>query len=133
MRKLKLALLLVPAMAASTAVFADENYGCRALLCFAGGSGLSECASTISKVKRDLAKGKGFPHCSFINEDGSKTDLVKQTGTYTNNLGKANNKCPDGSTTSWWRKGKGWACNEIKVTFKGANSDGSDMTKIINW
>lgn len=59
---------------ASTLIAAkDENYGCRAFMCFAGGLNVSECQSTISDVKKDLAKGKGFPHCSFVssNQDGS--------------------------------------------------------------
>ena len=51
----------------------DENYGCRAFMCFAGGLDISECQSTINDVKKDLAKGRGFPHCSFVNsnQDGS--------------------------------------------------------------
>lgn len=58
---------LVPEMSSS------DEYGCKAFMCFAGGLGLSECQSTITKVHRDLAKGKGFPHCSFLgsNSDGS--------------------------------------------------------------
>lgn len=32
----------------------------------------SECQPTILKVKRDLARGKSFPSCSFLsNDDGS--------------------------------------------------------------
>lgn len=41
-------------------------------MCFAGGMSLPECQSTIAKVKRNLARGRGFPQCSFLsNQDGS--------------------------------------------------------------
>lgn len=70
-KKLILGLTLVGVSALASAK--DENYGCRAFMCFAGGLNISECQSTINDVKKDLAKGKGFPHCSFVsnNPDGS--------------------------------------------------------------
>lgn len=111
---------------------ADENYGCRAVLCFAGGKGVSECISTINQVRKDLARGKGFPHCSFVGEDNKQTNIVQQSGVWTRNLGRDNNVCPDGTITDWYKK-KNFKCNAITVTFKGANQDGSDLTQEINW
>lgn len=50
----------------------SDQYGCQAYLCFAGGMGYAECQSTISKVKRDLLRGRSFPSCSMLaNPDGS--------------------------------------------------------------
>ena len=44
-------------------------------MCFVGGLNISECQSTIRDVKKDLAKGKSFSHCSFVSndQDGSTT------------------------------------------------------------
>ena len=67
--KIPLLLLSVPLLLTSPAVLASD-FGCEALLCFAGGKGLSECKPTIRKVIKDMAKGKGFPHCSFVNSSG---------------------------------------------------------------
>lgn len=51
---------------------AKENYGCEAFLCFAGGLHEPACQKTILRVKRDLIRGRGFPHCpSVSNSDGS--------------------------------------------------------------
>ena len=67
----------------------DENYGCRAFMCFVGGLNISECQSTIRDVKKDLAKGKSFPHCSFVSndQDGSTTghDGQSKISSYTHN------------------------------------------------
>ena len=52
----------------------SEEHGCKAYLCFAGGLGESACQSTIKKVHRDLARGKAFPHCSFIGD--SKNGVI---------------------------------------------------------
>lgn len=50
----------------------SDQHGCKAYLCFAGGMAVSECQSTIRKVKRDLIRGRAFPTCSAIsNPDGS--------------------------------------------------------------
>lgn len=43
------------------------SYGCKALLCFAGGMHVAECRSTIRKVLRDMWKGRGFPTCIGYN------------------------------------------------------------------
>ncbi|QIT19991.1 hypothetical protein [Acinetobacter pittii] len=123
---------LLPLLAFSNLSYADD-FGCKAVLCFAGGKGLSECASTILEVKKRLAKGKGFPHCSFVKADGSYGDnVVSQSNVWTRNLGRDNNVCPDGTITDWYKK-KNFKCNAITVTFKGANQDGSDLTQEINW
>ncbi len=51
---------------------AKESYGCEAFLCFAGGLHEPACQKTILRVKRDLIRGRGFPHCpSVANSDGS--------------------------------------------------------------
>lgn len=127
-----LSLLAIGGASVSSMAMADD-FGCKAVLCFAGGKGLSECAPTISEVKKRLAKGKPFPSCAYQGPQGSANEIVQQSGRYTNTLGKDNNICPDGTRTDWWRKKKGWACNEITVTFIGANSDGSNMVQRINW
>lgn len=64
-KKLLLSSVLIGGASLSSIAMADD-FGCKAVLCFAGGQGLAECASTIAEVKKRLAKGKGFPHCSFI-------------------------------------------------------------------
>lgn len=130
-KALSLSILALPMLGLSTLAKAD-NYGCEAVLCFAGGKNINECQPTIKRVMRDLAKGKGFPHCTFVDAKGGQSQIVEQTGRYTNTIGKDSNVCPDGTVTEWWRKKKGWACNEVRVTFKGIN-DGADVTKIINW
>lgn len=116
----------------STAAKAEEeNFGCKALMCFAGGKDVSECQSTIREVKKRLAKGKGFPHCSFVNANGGNQDMVQQTGVFTRRV-KAGQNCPDGTPST--RSPFGMAtCKAITVTFKGANQDGSDMIREINW
>ena len=60
----KFILGLTLASASALVAAKDENYGCRAFMCFAGGLNVSECQSTISDVKKDLAKGSS-------NQDGS--------------------------------------------------------------
>lgn len=71
-------LLLSPAVQANSTfpttpqLSSSDEHGCKAYLCFAGGMAFPECEPTIRKVKRDLARGRGFPQCSFLsNSDGS--------------------------------------------------------------
>lgn len=137
--KLQVALAGVVISVSSITTVQASDYGCKALLCFAGGKNVSECASTIAQVKRDLAKGKVFPHCdlvsgSFTNHDGSNGKEVSYStsGKFTRKLGKHNNVCPDGSITSWY-KDKNYRCNAIVLTIKGMNEDGSDNVQEINW
>ena len=50
----------------------QDQYGCSAYLCFAGGFVYPECQKVIRKVTRDLLRGKAFPSCSALsNSDGS--------------------------------------------------------------
>ena len=68
-------LLLFPLVALSSAVKADD-YGCKALLCFAGGKNVSECQPTINQVLKDLKKGKSFPHCEMVNANGTSQNAT---------------------------------------------------------
>ncbi|WEV50248.1 hypothetical protein OZX61_12680 (plasmid) [Acinetobacter sp. ESL0695] len=81
----------------TTAVASD--FGCQALLCFAGGKGVAECQSTIRKVLRDLAKGKGFPICTF---DGPRKTIQSSENLVSTRLYRkpwgTRNVCPDGQT-----------------------------------
>ena len=45
---------------------AKDSYGCEAFLCFAGGLHEPACQKTILQVKRDLIRGRGFPHCPSV-------------------------------------------------------------------
>lgn len=113
----------------NTTTYADD-FGCKAVLCFAGGKGLSECTSTIKEVKKRLAKGKGFPHCSFVGGD-NQNNLVEQSNVFQRKV-KAGQACPDGTPSQRGAFGVGY-CNAITVKFKGINEDGSDKTQEINW
>jgi hypothetical protein len=127
--------ILTVAMLGTTTAKADD-LGCKALLCFAGGKGLSECVSTINEVKKRLAKGKGFPHCSMskgVDTNGNSSFDYSASGKWRRDLGKNNNVCPDGSITNWWRSGKGFSCNAITLTIKGINPDGTDQVQEINF
>ena len=131
LKKLLLSSIMIGGASASSIALADD-FGCKAVLCFAGGKGLSECASTTSEVKKRLAKGKSFPSCSFVGPSGQQDDLVKQSNRFTRHIGRNNNICPDGSKTGWYRDGT-FKCNAITVTFKGANPNGGDLIQEINW
>ena len=45
---------------------AKDSYDCKAFLCFAGGLHEPACQKTILQVKRDLIRGRGFPHCPSV-------------------------------------------------------------------
>lgn len=72
--KIKLAVGVI-ALSASASTFA-EDFGCKALLCFAGGKNVSECQSTIKKVVKDMARGKSFPHCT-MSDGVNQNDIIK--------------------------------------------------------
>lgn len=128
-KNLLLSCIAIGGVSASSMAMADD-FGCKAVLCFAGGKGLSECASTISEVKKRLAKGKGFPYCSFASPSGSQQEIVKQSKTYTRQvIGKT---CPDGVTAPKYILRNRY-CTGIQVTFVGANPKGGDLTQDINW
>lgn len=115
--KSSLFLLSLPLLCASSFSYAD-NYGCEALLCFAGGKGVSECQPTIKRVLKDLAKGKGFPHCSFVSANGgaagSGDDLVS-VSRYTERWN--NRVCRDGETRPVRTIG-GYYCKTIEINIK---------------
>lgn len=59
-------------LSAGVSAFAD-GWGCKVFLCLADPRGATteeECASTIAKLNRDLARGKPFPTCD-TNDAGS--------------------------------------------------------------
>lgn len=130
LKTMLLSIVGVTGLTVSSTSFADD-FGCKAVLCFAGGKGVSECQSTIREVKKRLAKGKGFPHCSFVSSNGADQSLVNQSGVFTRRV-KAGQKCPDGTPSTYGSFGTG-ICKAITVTFKGTNEDGSDHTQEINW
>lgn len=76
--KFKLALGAL-ALSASASTFA-EDFGCKALLCFAGGQNQAECQSTINKVIKDMARGKSFPRCQMSG--GVNQDDIMQVNVY---------------------------------------------------
>ena len=98
MIKNNLILLATLSLASIPTLTNASDFGCKALLCFAGGKGVAECQDTIKKVIRDMAKGKGFPHCSMVgvpSSDGSSS-FVK-TSMYTA-VSPSPSKCHDGET-----------------------------------
>lgn len=108
-------LLSLPVLAISTAVKAD-NYGCEALLCFAGGKGLSECQPTVKRVLKDLSKGKGFPHCSFVKGDGTTENNAISTRMFTERSNKP--ICRDGVTRGTRMPFSGYMCKTIEINVK---------------
>lgn len=78
---------------AANGLSSKDEHGCKAIMCFSGGMGLSECQSTIKKVYKDLAKGKSFPHCSFIggsNDGNSQNANDPAISKFTTHNGKDN-------------------------------------------
>lgn len=85
--KIKSLIVALSAVSATFIVSATQtaqasDYGCKALLCFAGGRNVSECQSTINSVLRDLARGKSFPSCRLegTNENPIKVQTRKKRG-----------------------------------------------------
>lgn len=114
-KKFNLALAIaLPVLAFSSTAKAD-NYGCEALLCFAGGKGLSECQPTIKRVLKDLSKGKGFPHCSFVKSDGSTENDAISTRMYTERSNRP--ICRDGATRAT-RIFNSYYCKTIEINVK---------------
>lgn len=114
-KNLKLAFLFaLPVLAFSNTAKAD-NYGCEALLCFAGGKGLSECQPTVKRVLRDLSKGKGFPHCSFVKGDGVTENNAISTRMFTERSNRP--ICRDGVTRAN-RSFVGYYCKTIEINVK---------------
>lgn len=103
---------LIPFLAMPVVASASD-YGCEALLCFAGGKNVSECQPTIKRVLKDLAKGKGFPHCTFVGSNGQEESA---SGVSVNRYTERwNNKvCRDGQTRSTRTIG-GYYCKTIEI------------------
>lgn len=70
------AFLITTAFLQSSPARADD-FGCKVILCLAAPVGLQECASTLNKLKRRLAKGKGFPSCNFSEGGGGGAPPVQ--------------------------------------------------------
>lgn len=108
-----IALTALPLLALSNVANASD-FGCEALLCFAGGKNVGECQPTIKKVLKDLAKGKSFPHCDLVGSSGSSGDNV-QVKHYTTT--QRSPICKDGVT-----RGKrtfiGYQCPTIEINIK---------------
>ncbi len=107
-------LLSLPVLAVSTVVKAD-NYGCEAFMCFAGGKNVNECQPTIKRVLKDLSKGKGFPHCSFVKGDGTTENNAISTRMFTERSNKP--ICRDGVTRAT-RSFMGYTCKTIEINIK---------------
>lgn len=121
-----------------------SNYGCQALLCFAGGMHVAECRSTIRKVLRDLWKGRGFPTCigyngrvnagtSRIIFKASQSPKIKTINYFSTVY------CPDGKTIAnriSYRKDENfedrkYACNKIEINIpKNIASDKQHQKQI---
>jgi len=76
--KIKLALLALFMLVFSSQSYAqqrgpmssDDKHACTVAMCMANPSGPTaarECRSAIRKLNRDLARGKAFPYCPFLN------------------------------------------------------------------
>ena len=116
--------LLVALPLVSSSALADD-FGCQALLCFAGGKNVSECQPTIKKVIRDMSKGKPFPHCqmvgssSFGSSNGSNTPKeTKDMITVKHYTQRQKNRiCQDGVTVGT-RTFVGYSCKTIEINVK---------------
>jgi len=108
----------------SSSAFADD-FGCQALLCFAGGKNVSECQPTIKKVIRDMSKGKPFPHCQMVGSSifGSSNDSnapkeTKDMITVKHYTQRQNKRiCQDGVTVGT-RTFVGYSCKTIEINVK---------------
>lgn len=92
-----------------------DDFGCEALLCFAGGKGVSECQPTIRKVIRDMAKGQGFPVCNFIGSSGSSdsNNNIVSARRYTENWNSR--ICRDGETRATSIRKGSYRCKTIEI------------------
>lgn len=51
----------------------DDTHACEVAMCMAnpdGPTAVAECIPPIRKLERDLARGKAFPRCPFVNSGG---------------------------------------------------------------
>ena len=84
-------------------------------MCFAGGKNVNECQPTIKRVLKDLSKGKGFPHCSFVKGDGTTENNAISTRMFTERSNKP--ICRDGVTRAT-RSFMGYTCKTIEINIK---------------
>lgn len=114
-KKLNLALVIALPVLAFSSVAKADNYGCEAFMCFAGGKSVSECQPTIKRVLKDLSKGKGFPHCSFVKGDGTTENDAINTRMFTERTNRP--ICRDGVTRAK-RSFMGYYCKTIEINIK---------------
>lgn len=107
----------------SSSAFAS-NFGCEALLCFAGGKNVAECQPTIKKVLRDLSKGRGFPHCSLVSgtsingQSLNDQQELKDAITVKHYTSRQRKRiCQDGVTAGRRTLG-GYSCKTIEINVK---------------
>ncbi len=119
---------------ATSAIASD--YGCEALLCFAGGKNVSECQPTIKRVLIDRAKGKVFPHCCMVS--GSSSGGVSGSSEDFVNVRLYNERwrsgvCRDGQTRAIRTIG-GYYCKTIEINIKPEYAaDPSHQKQFYNW
>lgn len=123
------------ALSLSSQAFASD-FGCKALLCFAGGKGVSECQPTIKKVLKDLAKGKSFPHCSLVGGSSSGgnslTDSMITVKRYTQT--QRNPLCQDGETKGRRIFSRVYSCPTIEINIPAEYSaDEKHQKQIYNY
>ena len=115
-----------------------SDFGCEALLCFAGGKNVSECQPTIKKVLKDLAKGKSFPHCSFVGSPnlsgGSSSNVQDAISVKHYNAMSRSRTCPDGVTKAKSYGFGAYVCPTIEINIKPEfASDKEHQKQIYNY
>lgn len=115
MKKFNVKPLLFLIVASCSSYATASDFGCQALLCFAGGKNVSECQPTIKKVLKDMAKGKVFPHCGFAGANGSangSSDNMVSTRMFNERWPRP--ICRDGQTRAA-RVFNGYQCKTIEI------------------
>lgn len=86
----RLALASVLALSAAAPAYAVD--GCRVLMCMAANwRDISECRPDVERALRDVARGKGWPECSFSGSGGDQA--IPTTGT--RQYATMPNACPE--------------------------------------
>lgn len=125
--------ILVGSGSIATSAIASD-FGCQALLCFAGGKNVSECQPTIKKVLRDLAKGKSFPHCKMVGGSGGSSSSSGDFVSVRHYTERSNRSiCRDGETRAIRTIG-GYYCKTIEINIKPEYAaDPSHQKQYYNW
>ncbi len=121
----------------------QSDFGCEAVLCFAGGMHEPACQKTIRKVIKRLARGKSFPICHGYNSNITAKlgrVVVKPIfeNPHQNNFGFGG-KCPDGKTTAFRHSGGKsgdpyWTCRTVKIKVpKSIASDSAHQKQTYYW